>query len=146
MNNKHQRESYQDLLKWGREEGGGFRSSSYNIYMNYQTCVYILVISTVQPSFCSSTPNPNVLVYSLLNRVSCVPACQRGLRVNVLVYQKACHFFENCSYKILREISIFCYYILLLYILLVLIFSRFAVKCLNGYFIITCFHFFQKTT
>ena len=26
------------------------------------------------------------------------------------------------------------------------LFSRFAVKCLNGYFIKTCFHFFQKTT
>lgn len=89
MNKKHQRESYQDLLKWGREEGGGFRSSSYNIYMNYQTCVYILVISTVQPSFCSSTPNPNVLVYSLLNRVSCVPACQLGIRAS-MVYVSTC--------------------------------------------------------
>ena len=86
--------------------------------MNYQTCVYSLVVSTVQPSFCRSTPNANVLVQSLLNRVSRVPAYQRGLHANVLVCQKACHFFERCSYKILRGISIFCYYILLLYILL----------------------------
>ena len=68
---------------------------------------------------------------SLLNRVPCVHACQRGLRANVLAWQhaksdwranvpngvpifqlglpnwqKVCQFFEHSCYKMLSEISI----------------------------------------